>query len=107
MTDVALRQRDVPMSSQKIDPDQLHHLLWGLTQDLSEFLRLFTSILHKCQKLVIILYEQQSQIQCSEAENSYLTRINSDMTDKISELECQVNPFSQDGDAICNSRFIE
>lgn len=95
------------MSQKPLDSDQLHHLLCGLTKDLSEFLRLITSILYKCQKLVIIIYEKQNQIQCSEAEKSYLTRINNDLTDKISELECQVDPYSQDGDAICNSRFIE
>ena len=89
------------MSQQNLDADQLRHLLCGLTEDLNQF-RLNTSILQKCQQLVTIVYNQQTKIQSLEAENSALRIINRDRADKIFELECLVNPFSQDGDAICN-----
>ncbi|MEG4226083.1 hypothetical protein QUA35_07655 [Microcoleus sp. N9_B2] len=89
------------MSQQNLDADQLHHLICGLTEDLKQF-RLYTSILGKCQQFLIIIYNQQAKIQSLEAENVYLTSINRDRADKISELECLVNPFSQDGNAICN-----
>lgn len=89
------------MSQQNLDADPLRHLLCALTEDLNQF-RLHTSILQKCQQLVTIVYNQQTKIQSLEAENIALRRINRDRADKISELECLVNPFSQDGDAICN-----
>ncbi|MEG5162733.1 hypothetical protein QUB37_20130 [Microcoleus sp. AT3-A2] len=95
------------MSQQNLDADQLRHLLCALKQDLSQSQRLNYSIRYKCQQLVTIIYSQQNQIQCLEAENGYLKSIDSDRADKLSELECLVNPFSQDGDAICNTRFID
>ncbi|MDB9510085.1 hypothetical protein PN499_02540 [Kamptonema animale CS-326] len=93
------------MSQQNLDADQLSHLLCGLTEDLSQF-RLYTSVLQKCQQFVTIIYNQQNQIQCLEAEITDLRSINRDQADKISELECLVNPFSQDGDAICNEYSV-
>jgi hypothetical protein len=98
---------ELPMSQQNLDSDQLHHLLCALKQDLSQSQRLNSSIRYKCQQLVTIIYSQQNQIQCLEAENGYLKSIDSDRADKLSELECLVNPFSQDGDAICNTKFID
>jgi hypothetical protein len=89
------------MSQQNLDADQLRHLLCALTEDLNQF-RLNTLFLRKCQQFVTVIYNQQTKIESLEAENSVLRSINRDQADKIFELECLVNPFSQDGDAICN-----
>lgn len=45
------------------------------------------------------------QIQELEAEINYLKMVISTQAQVIAELQWQVNPYSQDGESLCNSAF--
>jgi predicted RNase H-like nuclease (RuvC/YqgF family) len=55
--------------------------------------------------MATIINTQQNQIQFLKDENSQLKMIIRDQSEKIEELEFKVNPWSPNGDAICNSKF--
>lgn len=73
-------------------------------------LDLIRSVLNQLNRLVdaIEAERQQNAIQndrlsCLEAEILYLRH----RTDRNEELEYWVNPYSQNGDALCNSQEVE
>jgi predicted RNase H-like nuclease (RuvC/YqgF family) len=55
------------------------------------------------QRLQERLQELQAKLTSIEAENIELRMVNSQQADTIAELQCWVDPYSQDGTPICNS----
>ena len=53
--------------------------------------------------VVTQLYCCMNQIEELEAQVNYLEAENSSLRMTIRELQCRVDPYSPDGDAICNS----
>lgn len=52
-------------------------------------------------------HELEKENQEQKSEIGYLKRVIQDKDQRIQELECLQNPYSSDGDAICNSYFEE
>jgi regulator of replication initiation timing len=53
--------------------------------------------------VVTELYCYKHQIEELQAQVNYLEAENSSLRMTIRELQCRVDPYSPDGDAICNS----
>ncbi|HBW58225.1 MAG TPA: hypothetical protein DEF27_10630 [Oscillatoriales bacterium UBA8482] len=52
-------------------------------------------------------HELEKENQEQKSEIGYLKMVIRDQDQRIQELECLQNPYSADGDAICNSDFEE
>jgi hypothetical protein len=65
---------------------------------------------HQVKTLPLTLtayHELEKENQEQKSEIGYLKRVIQDKDQRIQELECLQNPYSSDGDAICNSDFEE
>lgn len=65
---------------------------------------------HQVETLPLTLtayHELEKENQEHKSEIGYLKRVIQDKDQRIQELECLQNPYSSDGDAICNSYFEE
>ena len=72
------------------------HKIHRLEQDLLKYHMTLQWLQERLQEL-------QAKLTSIEAENLELRMVNSQQADRIAELQCWVDPYSQDGTPICNS----
>ncbi len=72
------------------------HKIHRLEQDLLKYHMTLQWLQERLQEL-------QAKLTSIEAENLELRMVNSQQADTIAELQCWVDPYSQDGTPICNS----
>ena len=60
---------------------------------------------HECDAVIQLLESYLNQIQELQEQLVYLQAENYKLRMINWELQCRVDPYSSDGDAVCNSRF--